>query len=364
MRILYDGAIYQWQTNGGINRYYAYLIGGLPNDFIPHLTTCQRLGGNQPVHPSLRLHTFPRFRPRRVSLKFERRYFGRITDSYDFDLAHPTYYSLLSQREFHDYRCPAVVTVWDMIHERFPEHDPGGRDFTIASKRRAVESAEAIICISESTKQDLLEFYGGVESKVSVTHLASGLNEGMANGSQPIPSRPYFLYVGARAAYKNFGLLLSAFASAAEAERDVSLCVVGPPLNDAEVRRIRELGLTERTEHYAQPSDQHLARLYARSVALVYPSSYEGFGIPPLEAMSCGTAVIASNISSIPEVVGDAGLLVDPRQMDEWVEAMLFVLRNPTERAALISRGRARANLFSWQKTVSQTVEVYQSVAR
>jgi glycosyltransferase involved in cell wall biosynthesis len=110
-------------------------------------------------------------------------------------------------------------------------------------------------------------------------------------------------------------------------------------------------------------SDRHLAKLYRCSMAFIYPSLYEGFGIPALEAMSCGTPVIASNTSSIPEVVGDAGILFNPESSDDLADILMSVLDNPLERDRLIARGLKRSAMFSWDRTVAQTLDVYCPVA-
>jgi glycosyltransferase involved in cell wall biosynthesis len=206
MRILYDGGAFQEQGAGGIKRYFANLISGLPANFEPHLTTCRAAKDIEPEHPHLRIHRFRRFRPQRLSLRLEKVFFGRVEKNFSFDLAHPTYYTLLSQHEVSQYRCPVVITVWDMIHEIFPELEPTGQ--LVARKRRGIEAADAILCISENTRQDLLSHYKVDETKVLVTHLAANLTSTPNNREHRTPSRPYFLYVGARAGYKNFHGLL------------------------------------------------------------------------------------------------------------------------------------------------------------
>ena len=139
---------------------------------------------------------------------------------------------------------------------------------------------------------------------------------------------------------------------------------MGPPFDETEKQALAELKLTDRIEHYGQVSDSHLAKLYHCSIALVYPSHYEGFGIPPIEAMSCGTAVIASNASCIPEVVGDAGLLFNPSSTDELVDIMLLLVDKPNERDRLVKMGCQRAQAFSWDKTAASTVDIYRSLSR
>ena len=204
------------------------------------------------------------------------------------------------------------------------------------------------------------------KSKVSVVYLASELDEGMIRDDAPPLDMPYFLYVGARTGYKNFDGLLEAFAHATRKRNDFCLAVVGAPFLPEERQRIETLGLSERIRHLPVADDPSLARLYHGSLALIYPSHYEGFGIPPLEAMACGTTVIASNRSSLPEVVGDAGLSFDPtapQAVEELAAHMLRLIDDPAERARLIARGRVQAAKFSWDRAASQTVEIYRTLA-
>lgn len=373
MRIFYDGQIYEKQPAGGINRYFANLIGRLPRRFTPFLLVSQKCEVNFPVHPNLKVLSHQRFRLGYISYrveswlankysKIEEGYFSNITALRNFDLAHPTYYSLLTRQEVSKYKCPIVLTVWDMIHELFPEQvDPMG--LGAEEKRRAILAAAAIICISENTKKDLLERYSLPEGKVKVTHLASEINESISYGTESVPSQPYYLYVGSRSKYKNYEGLLKAFARAVSIRPEVRLCVVGQPFNKAESKLMTDLKLTSQIQNYGHVADPHLAKLYRCSVALVYPSLYEGFGIPPLEAMSCGTVVVASDCSSIPEVVGDAGLLFNPGASEDLADILLSLLSSPTQRERLIAKGRERAQVFSWDKTVAQTIEVYRSLS-
>jgi glycosyltransferase involved in cell wall biosynthesis len=256
-----------------------------------------------------------------------------------------------------------VLTVWDMIHEIFSDQmDPPG--FVAQMKRKAIKAADAIICISENTRKDLLERYPEAEDKVSVTALAADINISLANGPEVVPSRPYYLYVGSRSFYKNFGGLSAALAKAVSARPEMALCVVGAPFNEMEQRLIADLKLTNHIEHYGYPTKEHLAKLYRQSIALVYPSLYEGFGLPPLEAMSCGTAVVASDVASIPEVVGEAGLLFDPQSPDALTDRLLLLFDSPAERNRLVAKGHERVRAFSWDKTAAETLQIYRSVSK
>lgn len=371
MRILYDGQVYRWQSNGGVNRYFANVIGGLPNNFAPSLLVGKGDTANLPAHRNLKVYEYGRrspglnrFPPRlaRYHSALRDRLLTSALPRRRFDVFHPTYYTLLTGRDPGAYRSPLVLTVWDMIHEIFAaELDPSGEH--AAWKRRAILAAERIICISESTKKDLLERYAVPEERVAVTHLAADINASLSHGPEPVPPGPYFLYVGGRWPYKNFDGMLRAFARAAARRADLLLCVVGKPFTADEGRLIGDLKLAERVRHYGHADDSHLAKLYRCSLALVYPSLYEGFGIPPLEAMSCGTVAVVANTSSLPEVVGDAGLLFDPRSADELGDMLLSLTENEALRRELIEKGRRRAEGFSWGKTVRQTLDIYRSVA-
>lgn len=368
MRLLYDGEIYSMQAAGGINRYFASLIGRLPASFNPTLLAAKTCEINQPVHPRLKIYGRQKLDLRNFSTRLDS-YHSRLrsgclqtfVDSHRFDIAHPTYYRLLTRRDLSAYRCPVVLTVWDLIHELFPRQmDPRGHAAEL--KRKALEAAQAIICISENTKKDLLEYYRVPEAKVKVILLASEIDVDLSYGPETVPSRPYYLYVGSRSRHKNFNGLLAAFGKAVSVRPEMALCVVGEPFVESEKRVICDLKLTNYIEHYRFTSDAHLAKLYRHSLALVYPSLYEGFGLPPLEAMSCGTTVVASNVASIPEVVDDAGLLFDPASTDELADRLLFLLNNPAERERLIAKGRERARAFSWNKTVAETLQIYRSL--
>jgi glycosyltransferase involved in cell wall biosynthesis len=363
VKILYDGQIYADQITGGIGRYFTNIIERLPADTQPTLTTSYRQNKNlYPHHPNLQLQEFPDFRPHRIAHKLRGQYFRWHNDRQSFDVFHPTYYYLLSQTAFSRSKRPLVLTVYDMIHELFA--DKMTPDNTIANKQAAIQAADVIICISESTKNDLLKYFPGVAAKVVVTHLASEFKREWADGDEETPSQPYFLYVGSRAkAYKNFDTLLLAFAKAVSINPQIILCVVGAPFNRVEQQQIAELKLTQRIQHYHHASDTHLAKLYHCSVAFVYPSLYEGFGIPPLEAMACGGVVVAANSSSIPEVVGDAGILFDPSSSNDLADILIELLDSPSKRDRLITKGFDRCQQFSWDKTAHQTVEIYRSLS-
>lgn len=361
MQILYDGIIYSSQKVGGINRYFDNIISRLPIDFCPILTTVRPSNEPHPYHPNLKLFSYRRFRPKRVSLWLASHYFQVIETLNKYQIFHPTNYSLITRRKFQTKRSPIVLTVYDMIHEIYADLiDQNGEAAEI--KRRAILAADIILCISENTKRDLLERYSLPEERVWVTYLATDFNPNFGYGNEYIPPEPFFLYVGRRHTYKNFNSLLTAFSKIISKVPDIRLCVVGSQFNSSEQTIIAQMNINKQIQHFDYITDSHLAKLYRNCIAFVYPSLYEGFGIPLLEAMICQAPVIASNTSSIPEVVGDAGLLFDPSSISDLADRLIFLLENTAERERLMAKGLEQTQKFSWDKTVTKTVEAYRYI--
>jgi len=362
MRILYDGQIFLKQVAGGINRYFQSLIRRLPNTVTPIITLRDTHSIGNLTHQNIRKYSYKllEYPFRDVSYWFEKYYFRTRSVISKPDLVHPTYYNSINRYSFKKYRRPIVLTVHDMTHEKVIKSSHNSP--FIYNKKNAILNADAIICVSENTKKDLLELYSIRESKVSVIYHGSEIGFKDSYGAEAIPQKPYYLYIGSRSPFKNFEILVRAFFIAAEDRKDLFLAIVGPPFRDEEIKRLVELGMMDRIIHFGYVLDGHLAKLYRCSIALVYPSLYEGFGIPLLEAMACKTVVIASNCSSIPEVVCDAGLLFDPHKVDELADMLRDLKDNESLRKNLIEKGLKRSSKFSWELAAEQTVSVYKSV--
>ena len=275
---------------------------------------------------------------------------------------HHTYFSPQPYKS----KGPTVITVYDMIHELFPQYFPH-EDATRRWKRANVDAADHIICISHSTARDLQRILAVPPEKISVVHLAPSESFNAVHPtSESVPkseTRPYFLYVGARGGYKNFSRLLDAFGASSRISTEFDLLVFGGgPFTRAESEKIKELGLRPDAIRRIFGNDQSLARYYANACAFVYPSEYEGFGIPPLEAMSCGCAVACSIGSSIPEVVGTAAEFFDPASIDSIRSALERIAFDDGRRAELVDAGRVQASLYSWDKCADETVAIYRSL--
>ena len=269
-----------------------------------------------------------------------------------------------------------VLTLYDLIPLLIPETVASwGGDRWMREILDSIRPGDRVLAISEHTKRDLLNARPDLAPEhVHVTPLAADSERfhpcedagrvAAARARYGVPDAPYVMALGTLAPHKNIPHLIRAFADLVRSERldDLHLVLTGArgwgyePIFAA----LGELGdVKDRVVFTGFVDDADLAPLYTGALVFVYPSLYEGFGLPPLEAMQCGTPVIASDTSSFPEVVGDAGVLVDPRDRAALAQAILDVYRDPARRAELAARSRARAREFTWDRFARQTVDAY-----
>jgi len=269
--------------------------------------------------------------------------------------------------------CRSVVTIHDVIHLLFPQYLPSrfASHYAHHMIGRAVDRAELVMTVSKASKRDLLGFFDVEESKIRV--IPNGIDPTMTSELDDAELgrvRERFqlqgrtaLFVGNIKPHKNVERLIAAFAKLREDSRfsDVTLIVVGDEISKyPSLRRaVARHKVRANVRFFGFVPELTLVALYRAADVFVFPSLYEGFGLPPLEAMANGTPVITSKISSLPEVVGDAALTVDPYNVDEIAEAMQLVLTDAALRERLIHSGRLRAEKFSWEEAVSQIHATY-----
>lgn len=258
-----------------------------------------------------------------------------------------------------------VVTVYDMIHELFGKEFPND-DVTSSDKRHCVTTADHVVCISESTKVDLMRLFDVPEKKISVIYLGYSdafVPQREQSNAVAKVQRPYLLYVGHRRGYKGFENAVRAYAGARSVRDQFDLIAFGgPAFTKEEDDLVRSLGLRQGCVSRVTGGDEALASAYRGARAFVYPSRYEGFGIPPLEAMACGCPVACSNTSSLPEVVGSAAELFDPQCIDSIGAALERVCFDSALRVELVERGFRRASRFSWDRCAQETAAMYEQV--
>ena len=264
--------------------------------------------------------------------------------------------------------CPTVVTVHDLSYLAYPQSlSPRARLILTNLVPFSVRRAARVIAVSRFTRDDLVRRYGIAEEKISMIHEAAGpafqpIDDA---GSRPLPegvTQPFVLAVGNLEPRKNLARLIEAFAALArEPGVTAKLVLVGRAKGqaDALARLVEQHGLRERVVFTGFVEERELVRLYNRAAVFVYPSLYEGFGLPPVEAMACGCPVVASNVTAMPEVLGDAALLVDPTSTYALAEAMREVLGREGLASDLRVRGLRQAARYSWAKAAEQTGEVY-----
>ena len=357
--VLYDHQAFEMQRFGGISRYFCEIARRLhmhydvPVHFsVNYYFTTWRVGKH--VIP------MPRFIFKHYKKYFMRKNHNRVVQAlceggnYVF---HPTYYDPYFLRYIG--RHPYVVTVHDMIHEKFYDMFTDAEIVTW-QKRETILHADRIIAISENTKKDIVEILGVNPEKIDVIYHATGMKPFDGCPRLKLP-KYYILYVGDRAPYKNFQRFMEAFARLRRDFPDLHVVCTGKPLHKSERVPLDYLDIWK---YFLQikASDRDLAELYARAQCFVYPSLYEGFGIPILEAWACHCPVALSRASCFPEIAAEAGCYFNPMSVDSMVEAIASLLRSEDERRRLVAAGDARLKLFSWEKAARATEAVYRRV--
>jgi len=363
--VIYDHQIFSWQEHGGISRYFHELAkrvgasAGFSASVVAPLYVNRYLRRGGVSTRGICIPSMPRVR-RPIDIA-NRRIESVLLKWSRPDVVHETYYQAAASAPE---GCKVVITVHDMIQEKFLGKF-GRNDATSAKKRAAVSRADRVICVSENTRKDLMELFNPDPAKIRTIHWGFNFAGPDELPEAPRLGRPFFLYVGMRGSYKNFDNLLRAYASRPALRQEYELIAFGMDgFTSSEIETIGALGLKSSQVRHLSGDDALLGHLYSKASALIYPSLYEGFGIPPLEAMSFGCPVLCSNTSSIPEIVGDAGLYFDPGRIDAIADTMERVVSSAELRLELVARGKERVKHFSWDRCVAQTLEVYRDLAR
>ena len=265
-------------------------------------------------------------------------------------------------------KSPFVITVHDVARFRFRlAKETLSERVGLWLDKRGIKEASLIIAVSQFTKRDLIELLKVPPDKVAVVY--NGINHRVFYPREKKPlNSPYLIYAGSERPRKNLGRLLEAFAKLKREFPELKLVKVGeagrdPRFRQSTLAKVRELGLEGEVLFVGHLRDDRLAEYYSGALCMVYPSLYEGFGFPPLEAMACGCPVAASRTTSIPEVVGDAGLLFDPRNVEEMTDAIRRIISDEELRKKLVEQGLERSKKFTWQRAAERTWQLYRRLA-
>jgi glycosyltransferase involved in cell wall biosynthesis len=363
MEIIFDPQIFSLQKFGGISRYVTGLATSMfelrlagveihcprySNQYLRDIPP-PVFGGGQDISAQRWWRYKRLFYTATNMVSFRRRLAQKR-----FDVAHHTYYWPLPDSLPVRAR---VTTIHDMIDEVVAPSPVKAR-----LKLRSIRQADHVICVSEYTRQTLLGLYDVAPERVTVVHLGRP-DIALDESPEILSARPYVLYVGPRTGYKNFDRLLAAYAASDRLKRDFRLaCFGGGPFSAEEKTAFVARGLAPEGVLHFSGDDAALHAAYRGTALFVYPSLYEGFGLPPLEAMALGAPVACSNATSIPEIVGDAGEYFDPADTDSVRQAMETVLYSGTRRQELVRLGRERSAGFSWDKCARETLDIYRTI--
>jgi glycosyltransferase involved in cell wall biosynthesis len=370
MKILLDPQIFKAQFFGGISRYFAELLYHAPKIESELEVKCPL-----PHHSNLHLKEkklLPVSAFNKLLFNFQFRGSNKIKSHFldykkatiaalkkqDFDVFVPTYFDpyFLPYIE----RKPFVLTVYDMIIELFPQYF-NNEGALIEWKKVLIEKATTVIAISESTKIDILRLYPHIDAnKIKVVYLSHSIDT--TEKLIPVSGLPnrYILFVGNRSFYKNFVFFIKAMAQLLKADANLYVvCAGGGSFKTEEVLLINDLGISNQVVQ-KNFEDNELASFYKNAEVFVFPSQYEGFGIPVLEAMHCCCPVILANHSSFPEVAGDAGIYFELDNEADLRTKVEAIIGNAMLREQYIAAGTLQAKRFSWQKTVKECLEIFQ----
>jgi len=373
MKLALDGAIYSEQTYGGVTRVFNEILPrlcALDNSIRVTIWTRGTLRQQLPAHHNIQQRMLPVFRGplwenyliSHFLPHIEQRVFDSAIGQGQNEIWHFTYTYLGMPRRW---KGPKILMLYDLLFETFPKQYQKYCDRFMKLREPSIRAADRIVCISESTKRDLLKFYDIDPKKVAVVPLASSEvyqeNQESTENSYSVPTnKPFLLYVGGRYWHKNFEHLLRTYACW-PGRANVDLVVAGKPFIPREEALIHELGIEKNIYSTGRVNDHHLAALYRKAIAHLQTARHEGFGITLLEAMACGCPVIATRIDSTVEVAGDIPIYFEPGDKESLLAALDTAtsdIRN-TERTR---NGIKHAKTYSWDATAEGMLNIYRTL--
>ncbi len=359
MKILFDHQTFSLQHYGGISRYFANIHHALQKQDDLESSISVLYSDNYYIADSpgiLGAGLGPFLLPTQKKIyKWNKKYSKYKIGKNDFDVLHPTYYEPYFLKHL---KKPFVLTVHDMIHEKFPQYFGAG-DVFANYKRSCIEKASHIIAISESTKKDIQYYLNIPEERISVIHHGFQPFTIKEKTATEIDDQNYLLYVGDRNIYKNFYGFIEAITPLLKKDPDLKVvCAGGGNFQSAEVEFLLRQQVLNQVVQEDAP-DERLGLLYKNARAFIFPSFYEGFGLPLLEAFNGGCPVITSNTSCFSEVCGDAAAYFDPYNTDSMRSQIEYILYNKTQANNLRIKGAERLTHFPIEKSIENTINIY-----
>ena len=353
MKILYDYQAFDMQTHGGVSRYFSELISHLPQNIKTDISVIEtnniylKALGKEPAGTLYKNFLWHKDSP--IKHFMYKLYYNAKNGAFS-KLDHTP-----AINRFESIK----LTVHDMIPELFPQYYACD-DIQIIHKNITIPQAAHIITVSQQTKLDLCRVMNIKEEQVSVVYHG-------ANESQYIPNEndkdfEYILYVGERHLYKNFNDFAKSCIPILKRHKELMVICTGKPFTDSERKMLKEYGMENRFKHIFVRNDQDMLDLYHYALAFIYPSSYEGFGLPILEAYKADCPVLLNNASCFPEIAGDAAIFFNMNEKENNFEEQFetFYYLNGSERNELIKKQKERLKRYSWDKSAKKSAEIYQ----
>ena len=389
MKILYDYQIFTKQNYGGVSRYFYELMDNLrahkidieipinysKNIYIKEADFLSRPLKGYTEYKDFLLGLRPKGKAKIYKLLQKLNFIKNAETAnqkisierlkkQNFDIFHPTYYDSYFLKYIG--KKPFVLTIYDMIHETYPELFSA--DNKIARQKKILaQKAEKIIAISENTKKDIIKFIGINEDKILVIHLGNSINRQENNLKintdllKKLPEK-YILFVGNRASYKNFDNFSKALIPLFKINKKLNaVCAGGGEFSDKEINFFKTFNITDKLRQYSV-NDYDMTLLYKNALVFVFPSLYEGFGLPILEAFNCGCPVAASNRGSLPEIAGNAAAYFNPEDISSITDAINNIIADDGTKEKMKKNGFEQLKKFSWEKTAEKTLDVYNSI--
>lgn len=352
IRIFFDNIIFSWQKAGGVSVVWYELLKRIINEKSLLCSFIEYQGANSNIFRKI-LILKKNIILKKTILFYLQRYFNPKVTCNERFIFHSSYYRTSSNKNAIN-----ITTVHDFTYEHFIKGIK--QKIHIYQKRRAIKNSDYIIAISENTKKDILKFIPEInENKIRVIYNGVSddyhiIDESIIHSELPFNKSDYVLFVGARNTYKNFDIVIKTLSLSF-----MNLIIVGGELKKEEIQLLnRKLG-PNRYKALGRISNNDLNILYNNAFCLLYPSSYEGFGIPVIEAQRAGCPVIAYASSSIPEIIGDTPLLIDKLSTSAILNCFQ-ILQNPFTRKEIIQKGLKNSERFSWDRMYQQTLDLYQ----
>ena len=361
MKVYYDYQIFMHQKFGGVSKYFINLVENL-NDFELNKKIIAPFHKNYYLAgKDTNVKKFIYFDLKTKNINFLSHKINKLYTKYLYNIKTPNifHFTYFNEKYYLKKKTKHIITIYDLIKEKFynSQHQKG-----INIKKEYFKNVDRIICISKNTKKDLIDLYGIDEKIIDVIHLGVSFKKNFISIDHLLPRKPFILFVGARSRYKNFENFVLSYSNSDKLKKDFDVvCFGGMSFTGKEQKLLQDLKVYEKF-YQVEGNDEELNYAYKKARCFVFPSLYEGFGLPLLESMNMSCPVICSNTSSFPEVVNKSAAMFDPNNIDQMKFEIENLVYNNEKISNLIALGQQNIKNFTWAKCADETLKVYKKL--